>query len=61
MGLYQNGHFTNAAAILYAKNPVRYLPQAKVRLTVYADEKSSDSFYMIVFMNLIFSEYTRCF
>ncbi|MEN5086125.1 ATP-binding protein [Sphingobacterium faecium] len=44
MGLYQNGHFTNAAAILYAKNPVRYLPQAKVRLTVYADEKSSDSF-----------------
>lgn len=44
MGLYQNGHFTNAAAILYAKNPVRYLPQAKIRLTVYADEKSSNTF-----------------
>ncbi|RZF58570.1 ATP-binding protein [Sphingobacterium corticibacterium] len=44
MGLYQHGHLTNAAAILYAKNPVRYLPQAKIRLTVYANEKSSDSF-----------------
>jgi len=41
---WYDGHLTNAAVILYAKNPVRYLPQAKIRLTVYANEKSSDNF-----------------
>ena len=43
-GLYQNGILTNAAVVLFAKEPTRYLPQCRVRLTVYKGLKSSDSF-----------------
>ena len=32
-GLYQNGSFTHACVVLFAKNPTRYLPQVRVRLT----------------------------
>lgn len=39
-GLYQNGAFTNACVVLYAKNPVRFLPQIRVRLTEYAEGKT---------------------
>ena len=43
-GLYQNGILTNAAVVLFAKEPTRYLPQCRVRLTVYKGSKSSDTF-----------------
>ena len=43
-GLFQNGNLTNAAVVLFAKNPTRFLPQCRVRLTVFKGSKSSDSF-----------------
>lgn len=44
LGLYQNGGFTNACVILYAKNPSKFLPQARVRLTEYASSKTDDDY-----------------
>ncbi|MEA2066404.1 MAG: putative DNA binding domain-containing protein, partial [Thermotogota bacterium] len=43
-GLYQNGNLTNAAVILFAKEPSRFLPQARIRLTVFKDSKAGDEF-----------------
>ena len=43
-GLFQNGSLTNAAVVLFAKEPSRYLPQSRIRLTVFNGNKSSDSF-----------------
>lgn len=43
-GLMQGGSLTNACIVLFGKNPVRYIPQSRIRLTVYPGEKSSDVF-----------------
>jgi len=43
-GLYQNGNLTNASVVLFAKEPSRFLPQIRVRLTVFKDSKSSDTY-----------------
>jgi ATP-dependent DNA helicase RecG len=43
-GLYENGNLTNAAVVLFAKEPTRYLPQCRVRLTVLKGTKASDQF-----------------
>lgn len=43
-GLYQNGGFTNAAVVLFAKNPTRFIPQARVRLAYLKGEKTEDFF-----------------
>ncbi|KXK45877.1 MAG: hypothetical protein FNNCIFGK_00323 [Bacteroidia bacterium] len=42
-GLYQNGSFTNACVVLFAKNPTKYLPQVRVRLTEYGEGKTGNS------------------
>lgn len=42
-GLYQNGSFTNACVVLFAKNPARYIPQIRVRLTEYGEGKTDTS------------------
>lgn len=39
IGLLFGGNLTNAAIILFANNPNRYLPQCKVRATVYSTSK----------------------
>lgn len=39
-GLYQNGDFTNASVILFAKNPARFIPQARVRIALLNDGKT---------------------
>jgi len=39
-GLYQNGSFTNACVVLFAKTPAKYLPQIRVRLTEYGETKT---------------------
>lgn len=41
-GLYKNGDFTNAAALLFAKEPVRFFPQVRVRLSVFKTDKTGD-------------------
>ena len=43
-GLYQNGNFTNAAVLLFAKNPARFIPQARVRVALLKGGKTSDEF-----------------
>ncbi len=39
-GLLQGGSLTNAAIILFAENPFKYLPQCKIRTTVYDSSKA---------------------
>jgi ATP-dependent DNA helicase RecG len=42
--LYRDGHLTNSAVILFGKEPPKYLPQSRVRLTVFNDSKTSNSY-----------------
>lgn len=42
-GLFNNGSFTNACIVLFAKNPVKFLPEARVRLTEFAESKTDKS------------------
>jgi ATP-dependent DNA helicase RecG len=42
-GLFQNGSFTNACIVLFAKNPFRFLPQVRVRLTEYSEGKTDNA------------------
>lgn len=42
-GLYQNGSFTHACVVLFAKNPTKYLPQVRVRLTEYGEGKTDNT------------------
>ena len=39
-GLYKNGDFTNAAVILFGKNPVQFFPQVRVRLSAFKTDKT---------------------
>lgn len=43
-GLFQNGHFTNAAVVLFAKNPARFIPQTRVRVAFLEKGKTADEF-----------------
>ena len=43
-GLFQNGNFTNAAVVLFAKNPSRFIPQARVRVAFLEHGKTGDVF-----------------
>ncbi len=38
--LYKNGDFTNAAVILFGKNPVQFFPQVRVRLSAFKTDKT---------------------
>ena len=44
MGLLKNGHFTNACIVLFAKSPIRFIPQSKIRVTVYPSDSTGDRF-----------------
>ena len=41
-GLYRNGDFTNAAVVLFGKNPVKFFPQVRVRLSVFKTDKTGE-------------------
>ncbi len=43
-GLFQNGNFTNAAVVLFAKKPSRFIPQVRVRLAFLDQGKVGDVF-----------------
>jgi ATP-dependent DNA helicase RecG len=45
-GLIYNGGVTNAALVLFGKNPTKFLPQARVRVLVLPEGKTSDVFKM---------------
>lgn len=42
-GLYVNGSFTNACVVLFAKNPSRFIPQIRFRLTEYSISKTDQN------------------
>ncbi|GAB5523446.1 MAG: helix-turn-helix domain-containing protein [Roseivirga sp.] len=42
LGLYRDGHFTNAAALLFAREPARFFPQIRMRVTIYQGEKGGN-------------------
>ena len=42
-GLYQNGSFTHACVVLFAKTPAKYFPQIRVQLTEYAEGKTDNA------------------
>lgn len=61
-GLYRNGYFTNAAVILFAKEPVKYIPQCRVRLIVFKDTKSSNEYgHDLMFENNLFNNVNNIF
>jgi ATP-dependent DNA helicase RecG len=54
-GLYKNGDFSNAAILLFGRDPVRLFPQIRVRLTVFKTNKSgNDIFYDRIFESNLF-------
>ena len=43
-GLFSNGNFTNAAIVLFANNPAKFLPQCRVRLSYLQEGKTGSAF-----------------
>ncbi|MDR2679975.1 MAG: putative DNA binding domain-containing protein [Tannerella sp.] len=43
-GLIINGNITNACMVLFGKNPTRFIPQSKIRLTVYPEKQATNTF-----------------
>ena len=41
-GLIQNGNLTNACIVLYAQNPMRFVVQSGIKLSVFSSESASD-------------------
>jgi ATP-dependent DNA helicase RecG len=44
LGLLQNGNFTNAAVVLFAKSPTQWLPQCRVRIVEFPDGRAGDRY-----------------
>ena len=44
VGLLQNGNITNACMVLFGKNPIRFIPQSRIRLTLYPSKISDNQF-----------------
>lgn len=44
VGLIQNGNITNACMVLFGKNPIRFIPQSRIRLTLYPSKVSGNQF-----------------
>lgn len=44
VGLLQNGNITNACMVLFGKNPIRFIPQSRIRLTLYPSKISGNQF-----------------
>ncbi|MEM6273229.1 MAG: ATP-binding protein, partial [Bacteroidota bacterium] len=44
-GLLKEDGLTNAAVILFSNQPARYLPQCRVRATIYSSEKGGNEIY----------------
>lgn len=42
VGLLQNGNITNACMVLFGKNPIRFIPQSRIRLTLYPFKTSGN-------------------
>lgn len=61
-GLLVNGNITNACIVLFGKTPNRFIPQSKIRLTVYPDRNATNTFLEDRFFEgNIFSNITSVF
>jgi ATP-dependent DNA helicase RecG len=43
-GLILNGNITNACMVLFGKNPTKFIPQSKIRITVYPTKTVENTF-----------------
>ena len=43
-GLNQNGNFTNACIVLFGKKPTKFIPQTRIRVTLYPGKQSDNQF-----------------
>ncbi|MDP4266174.1 MAG: ATP-binding protein [Bacteroidota bacterium] len=61
-GLILNGNITNSCIVLFGKSPTRFIPQSKIRLTVYPDKSATNTFLEDRFFEgNIFSNITSIF
>ncbi len=60
-GLLRNGNLTNACIMLYAKNPLRYIPQAGIRLSAYSSDSPADLIDAQVFDACVFKNVEAIF
>ena len=44
LGLIKGGSLTNAAIVLFGNNPTRFLPQCRMRVTIYERNKDTNTF-----------------
>ena len=44
VGLLQNGNITNACMVLFGENPIRFIPQSRIRLTLFPAKTSGNQF-----------------
>lgn len=44
LGLIRDGNITNACMVLFGKNPVQFIPQSRIRLTLYPSKVSGNYF-----------------
>ncbi|MBS3913423.1 MAG: putative DNA binding domain-containing protein [Bacteroidetes bacterium] len=44
LGLISDGNITNACMVLFGKNPTRFIPQSRIRLTLYPSKNSGNHF-----------------
>jgi ATP-dependent DNA helicase RecG len=44
LGLMKGGSLTNAAIVLFGNNPTRFLPQCRLRITIYERDKNTNTF-----------------
>lgn len=43
-GLMQNGNLSNACIVSFGNDPIRYIPQSRIRITLYPTKSSGDNF-----------------
>ena len=41
-GLLKDGNLTNACIVLYGKNPARFLPQTRIKLSIFSSDSAAD-------------------
>ncbi|MCH8012693.1 MAG: putative DNA binding domain-containing protein [Candidatus Marinimicrobia bacterium] len=59
-GLYKNGDFTNAAVLMFGKEPVQFFPQVRIRLSVYKTDKTGGNIlYDKIFDKNLFQSTTQ--
>lgn len=62
LGLIQNGNITNACLLLFGDNPTRFIPQAKIRLTIYPNKDTGNKYLGdVTFDSNIFKNISKIF